>query len=127
LDYGIGLKHLVRLLKTLCGELVKSLLDVSKLNKTMKSLDKNKTKELEWIKDWKQLNPNWTEVQISFIGSLLQDLEEEIRVQQRTELLEEIKTRIDTWGGFEDDGGNLCHYDSEILEWVNNLLNKKND
>jgi ribosomal protein L37AE/L43A len=42
LDYGIGLKHLVRLLKTLCGELVKSLLDVSKLNKTMKSLDKKK-------------------------------------------------------------------------------------
>jgi hypothetical protein len=54
-------------------------------------------KELEWIKDWKQLNPNWTEVQISFIGSLLQDLEEEIRVQQRTELLEEIKRIINTY------------------------------
>lgn len=47
--------------------------------------------------------------------------------QQRIELLEEIKTRIDTWGGFEDDGGNLCHYDSEILEWVKNLLNKKDE
>jgi len=32
-----------------------------------------------WVEDWKKLNPNWTEVQISFIGSLLQDLEEVTR------------------------------------------------
>ena len=41
----------------------------------------------DWIKDWKQLNPNWTEIQISFIGSLLQDLEETIRNQERNRIL----------------------------------------
>lgn len=79
----------------------------------MKSLDKKKTKELEWIKDWKQLNPNWTEVQISFIGSLLQDLEEEIRVQQRTEL-EQQKVKV-VWN-------NVCEQiKKDTIEQILNL------
>jgi hypothetical protein len=60
-------------------------------------------------------------------SSEVKEFIKETVMEIRTELLEEIKTRIDTWGGFEDDGGNLCHYDSEILEWVNDLLNNKNE
>lgn len=115
-----------------------------------KLLDKKKTKELDnWEKEFdKNVNYdeaetgcNWGEEDIKdFISSLLQkqrteleqqkvkvvwnDVCEQIKQEARTELLEEIKIRVDTWGGFEDDGGNLCHYDSEILEWVNDLLNK---
>lgn len=95
-----------------------------------KSLDKKKTKELDWeIELYTLLNKHadkkdfyWTQ-----LGEDLTKLISSLLQKQRTELLEEIKTRVDTWGGFEDDGGNLCHYDSEILEWVNDLLNKKDE
>jgi len=39
----------------------------------------------------------------------------------REEVLKELRVRIDTWGGFEDEGGNLCHYDSQIIEYLENL------
>jgi len=39
----------------------------------------------------------------------------------REEVLKELRVRIDTWGGFEDDGGNLCHYDSQIIEYLDDL------
>ena len=68
-----------------------------------------------------------TELEQQKVKVVWNDVCEQIKQEARTELLEEIKTRVDTWGGFEDDGGNLCHYDSEILEWVNDLLNKKDE
>ena len=67
------------------------------------------------------LRQQHNDTMIDFTKGIIQSL----LTQQRTELVEEIKKRVNTWGGFEDDGGNLCHYDSEILDWVNNLLNKK--
>lgn len=39
----------------------------------------------------------------------------------REEVLKELRVRIDTWGGFEDEGGNLCHYDSQIIEYLDDL------
>jgi len=96
-----------------------------------------KPKELDWEKEFDNkfgtnqayiiktgfVSSNEPQMELSdvkqFISTLLST--------QRQQILEEIKTRVDTWGGFEDDGGNLCHYDSEILEWVNDLLNKKNE
>lgn len=105
-----------------------------------KMLDNNKTKELDHIAGVgkkvgkpKELDFNdklydiWFESLCNGNYQMFQKKVKEMFTQQRTELLDEIKTRIDTWGGFEDDGGNLCHYDSEILEWVKNLLNKKDE
>lgn len=39
----------------------------------------------------------------------------------REEVLKKLRVRIDTWGGFEDEGGNLCHYDSQIIEYLDDL------
>jgi len=103
-----------------------------------------KPKELDWAERMENILGNREDVIKQLVGKIPEDkiieglkyfdetkrqlgeLIQSLLTQQRTELLEEIKTRVDTWGGFEDDGGNLCHYDSEILEWVKNLLNKKN-
>jgi len=89
--------------------------------------DKQKPKELEWDRFVKENHTNFSKDANGIKYEFYEDDLLEFITQQRTELLEEIKTRVDTWGGFEDDGGNLCHYDSEILEWVNDLLNKKDE
>lgn len=93
----------------------------------MKLLDKKKGKELEWDRFVKENHTNFSKDANGIKYEFYEDDLLEFITQQRTELLEEIKTRIDTWGGFEDGGGNLCHYDSEILDWVNNLLNNKDE
>lgn len=55
------------------------------------------------------------------IKQFLSDQIQKAYSKGREEVLKELRVRIDTWGGFEDDGGNLCHYDSQIIEYLDDL------
>jgi len=88
--------------------------------KQPKKLNWEKEFDKNWINPWNRNNFGIPKAHLD-----IKDFIKRLLTTQRQQILEEIKTRVDTWGGFEDDGGNLCHYDSEILEWVNDLLNKK--
>jgi hypothetical protein len=55
------------------------------------------------------------------IKKLITDQIQKAYSNGREEVLKELRVRIDTWGGFEDEGGNLCHYDSQIIEYLENL------
>jgi hypothetical protein len=106
----------------------------TKSDKPMKSLDKNKTKELEWAEEYRKLlkeyqvnAEDWDcfpDLGVKFINGLL--------TQQRTELLEEIKKIVPKW--IDNPLGEVNSYTVgrrderlEIREKLLNLLNKKDE
>ena len=58
---------------------------------------------------------------VKAIKDIIADQIQKAYSRGREEVLKELRVRIDTWGGLEDDGGNLCHYDSQIIEYLDDL------
>lgn len=49
-------------------------------------------------------------------------ISEMVKLLERVE--KEVENIIDNYGGFEDDGGNLCHYDDELKKDISQSLSK---
>lgn len=107
-----------------------------------KSLDKNKTKELDWEKKLENILGNRKDIIDKLVGKIpdeqvieslkyfdetkrqLDELISALLTQQRTELLEEIKDEMNKQTFLNPDNSVVDDY---VLEQFTNLLNKKDD